>query len=147
MRFGGVLKVVEKYSEAEPGLVCMSCVGINHNRLGECGDKTVQCIICVSAYKVKNHRCGVIGYTVKIDKVCTHVTLKYVNDGENHRATAFRCPARLKAQAETWKEKVKKSQAKDKQPATHAVLEEEPAMEPSKIKLDTALTLWAKSLR
>ncbi len=38
LRFGGVVRVVEKYWEAEPGLVCMTCCGISHKRMGSCGD-------------------------------------------------------------------------------------------------------------
>lgn len=38
LRFGGTFKVVEKYWEAGPGLICMSCANIGHDCLGKCGD-------------------------------------------------------------------------------------------------------------
>ena len=145
LRFGGALKVVEKYWEAGPSSVCMSCAGVGHDRWGECRDRAIQCVICAGAHKAENHRCGVTGCTIKMGKICTHVTPKCANCGGNHQATAFKCPARLKAQAEAWKEKAKKSQAKDKQPATYAASEEEPEVESSEMELDNAVTLWAKS--
>ena len=43
--------------------------------------------------------------------------------------------------------KQKKSQAKDKQPATYADLEEEPEVGSNEMELDSAVTLWAKSPR
>ena len=141
LRFGGALKVVEKYWEAGPNLVCMSCAGVGHDRLGECGDRAIQCVICAGAHKAENHRCGVTGCIVKMGKICTHVTPKCANCGGSHQATAFKCPARLKAQAEAWREKAKKSQAKDKQPATYADSEEEPEVGSNKMELDTAVTL------
>ena len=147
LRFGGALKVVEKYWEAGPGSVCMSCAGVGHDCLGECGDRIVQCVICAGAHKAEDHRCGVIGCTAKMGKICTHVTPKCANCGGNHQATAFKCPARLKAQAEAWKDKVQKSQAKDKQLATDAAPDEEPIIGPSEMELDNAVTLWAKSPR
>ena len=144
LRFGGALKVVEKYWEAGPGSVCMSCAGVGHDRMGECGDRAIQCVICAGAHKVENHKCGVTGCTTKVGKICTHVTPKCANCGGNHQATAFRCPARLKAQAESWREKVKKSQAKGKQPAINEVPEKESVMGSVGMELDTELN-WAKS--
>ena len=147
LRFGGALKVVGKYWEAGPGSVCMSCPGVGHNRLGECRDRAIQCVICVGAHKAENHRCGVTGCTIKMGKICTQVTPKCANCEGNHQATAFKCPARLKAQAEAWKEKAKKPQAKDKQPATFTALEKEAEAESSEMEVNISLTLWAKSLR
>lgn len=69
----------------------------------------------------------------------------------SHQATAFKCPARLKAQAEAWKVKARKSEVKEKQPAVYPTSEEEPAIyaaseeEPAigfgEMELDTAVTL------
>ena len=101
LRFGGALKVVEKYWEAGPGSVCMSCAGIGHNRLGECGDRGLQCVICAGDHKAEDHVCGVTGCNVRKGKICAHVTPKCANCGGNHQATAFKCPAWLKAQSET----------------------------------------------
>lgn len=60
--------------------------------------------------------------------------------------TAFRCQARLKAQAEAWREISKKLQAKDKQPATFTAPEEEPEAGSSEMEVDTSLTPWTKNL-
>lgn len=68
---------------------------------------------------------------------------------------AFKYPARLKAQAEAWKIKARKSEAKEKQlpvyptseeePAIYAVLEEEPAIGSDEMELDTAVTWWTRN--
>lgn len=110
LRFGRALKVVEKYWEAGPGSVCMSCAGVGHNRLGECGDRTLQCVICAGDHKAENHTCGITGCNVKKGKICAYVMPKCANYGGNHQTTAFKCPARLKAQTQAWR---KKSQGKD----------------------------------
>ena len=61
LRFGGALKVVEKYWEAGPGSVCLSYAGVGHNCLGECGARAVQCVNYISAHEAEDHRCGVMG--------------------------------------------------------------------------------------
>lgn len=81
LRFGGALKVSEKYWEAGPSSVCMTCSGISHNRLGRCDEKAAKCVICVGAHKSKNHKCGVTGCTTKKGKICIHVVPKYANCG------------------------------------------------------------------
>ncbi len=138
--------MVEKYWEAGPGSVYMSCAGIGHNRLRGCGDRAIQCVICAGDHKVESHRCWVTGCMVKMGKICTQVTAKCANCGANHQATVFKCPARLKAQSEAWKMKSKKSRAKDKQPVFHPAPEEELEVRSTEMDLDTAVTLWAKSL-
>lgn len=55
LRFGGTLKVIEKDWEDRPSLVYITYSGIEHDWLG-CGDKIVQCIICVGLYKLENHK-------------------------------------------------------------------------------------------
>lgn len=120
-------------------------MGIGHDRLGECGDRAIQCVICAGAHKVGNHKCGVTGCTAKVDKICTHITPKCANCGGNHQATTFRCPAGLKAQTEAQKERVKKSQAKGKQQAKNEALEEELAIRHSGMEMDTEVASWAKS--
>ena len=145
LRFGEALKVVEKYWEARPGSVCLSCAGLGHDCLGECGDRAVQCVICAGAHKVEDYRCGVTGCTVKMGKICTHVTPKCANCGAKHQATAFKCQARLKAQAEAWREKSKKLKVKDKQTAIFTAPEKEPEGGSSKMEVDTSLALWTKN--
>lgn len=57
-------------------------------------------MICAGAHKVENYKCGVIRYKAKIGKICTNITPKYANCGGSHQATAFKCPAKLRAQTE-----------------------------------------------
>lgn len=97
----------------------MNCVDIKHNRLGECGNRKVQCIICVDVYKAENHKYGIISYITKIVKIYTYVIPKYVNCEENYQALIFKCPARLKTQIEKQKKKMKKSQLSKKRPITN----------------------------
>lgn len=78
----------------------MSYARVNHDCLGKCKARVVQCVICAGAYKAENHRCGVISCIVKMVKICTYITLKYANCGAKHQATIFKCPTRLKTQAE-----------------------------------------------
>lgn len=79
LRFGDILKVVEKYWEFGPLSICISCMGIRYDWLGGCSNRKVQYVICANTHKVENHKCGMIGYTAKIGKICTYVTSKYVN--------------------------------------------------------------------
>lgn len=100
LRFGGDLKVVEKYWEAGPSSICMSCTGIGHDRLEGCGDRAVQYAIFAGAHKVKSHKCDVTGCMAKIGNICTHIIPKCANCRGNYQATAFKCPAKLRAQTE-----------------------------------------------
>ncbi len=146
LRFEGAIKVLEKYWEAWPGSVCMSCAVVCYDCLEDYGKRAMQCVICAGLHKVKNYKYGLTGCSIKVGKICKYIILKYASCGRNHQATAFRCPARLKAQAEAWKEKVKKSKAKDKQPATNRAFEEESAFGSSSIELNTEVISYARDL-
>ena len=61
LRFGGVVKVVEKYWESGPSSVCMTYYGIGHEQMRKCGDRVPKCVICAGPHKIKDHRCGVTG--------------------------------------------------------------------------------------
>ena len=41
LRFGGVLKPIEKYWEAGPSLICLSYAGGGHDSLEKCKDQAV----------------------------------------------------------------------------------------------------------
>lgn len=56
LRFGGAVKVVEKYWEAGPRLVCMSYVGVRHDCLGKCKERSVQCVIFADTHKAEDHK-------------------------------------------------------------------------------------------
>ena len=45
---------------------------------------------------------------MKIDKVCTYAKSKCETAEAKHQATTYKYPARLKEQAEAWKEKSEK---------------------------------------
>lgn len=55
LRFGAITRVAERYWEPEPSSVCMTCCGIGHERMENCGNRPSQCRICVGPYKVENH--------------------------------------------------------------------------------------------
>lgn len=96
LRLERALKVVKKYWKAGPSLVCLSCIEVSHNCLGKCRARAVEHVICAGAHKVEDHRCEVIGFTVEIGKIRTHVTSKYANCGSKQQIIAFKCLARLK---------------------------------------------------
>lgn len=82
---------------------------------------------------------------VKMVKICSHVKPKCANCGKNHQAKAFKYLAWLKAETNAWNNKLKKSIAKDKQPALYLAPEEKLELKSIKIDLDISVTLWAKS--
>lgn len=143
LRFGGALKVVEKYWEAGPSSICISCAGIGHDRLGGCGDRGPRCVICAGAHKVGSHKCGVTGCMTKIGKICTHVIPKCANCGGNNQATAFKCPAKLKAQTEAWKKKMEEPQV-GKLPALINCPDNRPPSRQIDMDFDTDAIDWAK---
>lgn len=89
LRFGGALKIVEKYREAGPGSVCPVCCGIGHDRPGSCGQRPAQCTLCAGPHKLEKHKCGVSGCHVGFRKICTHVTATCTNCKGNHQATSI----------------------------------------------------------
>ena len=111
-------------------------------------------MICAGAHKSENHRCGVTGCAAKAGKICIHVVPKCANCGGNHQATAFRCPARQKAQAVAWKNRSKKAEDREERETsvechdgeTSAEIhkDQEVASKPVEMELDTH-TSWAGS--
>lgn len=69
-------------------------------------------MILAGVYKSENHKCGANGCITKRRKIYVYVVSKYGNYGGNHQATAFKCSARQKAQALTWKNKGEKAQVR-----------------------------------
>ena len=112
LRFGGTLKVVERYWEAGPGSVCPVCCGIGHDRLGKCGQRPAQCTLCAGPHKLEDHKCGVNGCKVGFGKICTHVTAVCANCKGSHQATSGKCPARQKAEKDARKKKGGKAEEK-----------------------------------
>ncbi len=105
LRFGGIVSVVEKYWEAGPNSVCMTCCGIGHERMRDCGDRPARCVICAGPHKIEEHRCGVVGCRKGNGKICVHVTAVCASCGGNHTANFPRCASRHEANIEARKEK------------------------------------------
>ncbi len=115
LRFGGLIRVVEKYWEAGPSSVCMTCCGIGHERMGSCRNRPTKCVICSGAHKVEEHQCGVIGCTKGRGKTCPHVKAQCANCGGGHMANSSRCISRQKASVKASKErKVRKESEREK---------------------------------
>lgn len=55
LRFGGVIRVVERYWEAGPSSVCMICCGIGYQRMRSCRNRPEKCLICAGPHKFENH--------------------------------------------------------------------------------------------
>lgn len=108
LRFGGTVKMAEKYWESGPSSVCLICCGIGHERMGKCGDQPPKCIICAGPHKVEYHQCGVNGCSKGIGRMCAHVLALCANCGGNHPANSTRCILRHKAEVNARKEKSEK---------------------------------------
>ena len=98
LRFGGVVKKVEKFWEAGPGSVCLRCCGIGHERLEKCGDRPKKCVMCAGEHQVNEHQCGVAGCNKGKGRLCIHIIARCANCDGNHQANSARCPARHKAE-------------------------------------------------
>ena len=148
LRFGGIVKVVEKYWESGPSSVCLTCCGIGHERMGKCGDQPPKCIICAGPHKVEDHRCGVNGCSKGIGKMCAHVLALCANCGGNHPANSTHCTLRHKAEVNARKEKTaKKTLEKDKATVDNREVEVEdqvtnPNLDPG---MDVRTDNWAQS--
>ena len=148
LRFGGVVRVVERYWEAGPSSVCMICCGIGHHRMGSCGDRPEKCLICAGPHKVENHQCGVAGCNKGKGKICAHITPKCANCGGTHVANSPRCASRHQADIKARKEKKMKEKEKEKMQAeniSNAAEEEGRELSP---QLDTEMEMeesWTPS--
>lgn len=112
LRFGGLVREIENFWEAGPSSVCMTCCGIGHERMGNCGNRPVQCTICTGAHKIEDHQCGVVGCTKNKGKICPHVKVKCANCGGSHMASLLRCVSRQMAGIKANKEKSRENRIK-----------------------------------
>lgn len=76
----------------------MTCCGISLKRMGRCNDRPPRCIIYAGLHKMSKHRCGVLGCSKEIGKICVHVEVKCANCNGNHPANSPRCTLRHKAE-------------------------------------------------
>lgn len=70
-------------------------------------------MIYTKAYKLENHKYGVLGYVSKKQKTCLYIKSKYVNCESNHQVNISRYLAKQKAQAVVQNNKIKRTQNKD----------------------------------
>lgn len=111
LQFGGRGKIIEKYWEARPSSVCMTCCGIGHEQMGVCGGRPAKCMICSELHKVEDHQCGVIGCTRSRRKICSHATVKCANCEGNHIANSSRCSSKHKLRVKAKKERQSEKQS------------------------------------
>ena len=131
LRFGGSLKVVERYWEAGPGSVCPNCCGIGHDWPGKCGERPSQCTLCAGPHQLEEHKSDVSCCKVRMGKSCTHVTVCCANCESNYQATSTRCMARQKAEKDARKRKMEKGNEKFVEtPEQHNPPTEEPKKNP-----------------
>lgn len=86
LHFRYTIKRVEKYGEARPNSVCMTCCSIGYEYIDNYNNRPPKCIIYASLYKVSEHWCEIVGYSKGIEKSCIYVIAKYVNYNNNHPA-------------------------------------------------------------
>ena len=155
LRFGGVVKIVEKYWESGPSSVCMTCCGIGHERMGKCGSRPPKCVICAGPHKMDEHQCGVNGCNKGSRKICAHVVVKCANCDGSHPANSSQCASRQKAEIDARKQKsLKKTVEKGKARAEpidegENTGQREEGDQDRNLDLDTGMDLetenWAKS--
>ena len=73
------IRIVERYLEAKPSSVCVTCCGIRYKKMGSCKKKSFQYIICYVTYMVKQHCCNIADCNKDKRKTCAHMTTKYAN--------------------------------------------------------------------
>lgn len=74
LRFGGALKVVEKYWEAGSGSICLICYDIGNNCPENYGDRPAKCSLYAKLHKLEEHKCGMRGYRARWDKICAGIS-------------------------------------------------------------------------
>lgn len=79
LRFEGILKVVERYWKAKPGLVCSVYCNIAHDWLKKCEQRPAQCTLCMGSYKLEEYKCEINGCKVEFRKICTHIMAMCAN--------------------------------------------------------------------
>ncbi len=149
LRFGKVIKIVKRYWEAGPGLVCTTCYGIGQQRMGNCGDRPEKYVICVRSHKVENHQCGVMGRNKGKKKICVHVTPRCANCMGAHAANSSRCTSRHKVEISARKGKKTKEIQKEKEMVSNTGNKVDKREKEASPQLDTDMELegedWAPS--
>ena len=47
--------MIERYWDAGPGLIYMTCCGIEHQWMGSCRSQPQKSIICAGTHKIEDH--------------------------------------------------------------------------------------------
>lgn len=84
LRFRGVLKIVEKYWEAELGSICLIYYSISHNHSRSCGQKLAKCTLCAGPHKLKEYKYRGSDYKIGPRKIYTHIKVICVNYQGNY---------------------------------------------------------------
>lgn len=79
LHFGGTVKIVEKYYEARPRLVCMGCCGIGHKCQSSYADRPEKFIICTGPHAASEYQCGVNRCNKGKRKLCIHIVAQSAN--------------------------------------------------------------------
>ena len=77
-----MLKVVEKYWEVRSSLVCMSCAGVGHDRLGECGGKLYNALFAQVHIKLRTTDVGLTATLLRWVKsvLMSHLSVQIVEE-------------------------------------------------------------------
>lgn len=119
LRFGSAVKVVKRYWDAGPGLVCMTCCDIKHQQMRSCGDQPQKYIIYTNAYKVEDYQWKVIGCHKRKGQIWVYITSKCVNYIVAHAFNSPWCVSRHKVEISAKKYKKVKDILKKKEEASN----------------------------
>lgn len=53
LHFGNMIKIVEKFWEAGPSLVYMTCYMIGHEKMRRCGNRAAKCVFIMDHIRLK----------------------------------------------------------------------------------------------
>ena len=82
----GLQLVAESYKSTEATTQCQKCQKLGHSTR-DCINQEC-CQICAKKHYTKLHKCNICE-TMKVE--CSHIKLKCINCGENHRANSQTC--------------------------------------------------------
>lgn len=96
-KFGEAIKMIEKYQDARPHLVYMTCHSIKYQWIGNCGDQPQKYIICRGLLKIEDYQYRLAKCQKRKRKICIHVIPKYANYMGAHITNCAYCISKYKA--------------------------------------------------
>ena len=87
-RFRRAVKKVEKFRNAGPRSVCMSCCGIGYEYLEKCRDRPKKCVIYAREHQANEHQCGVAGCNKGRGKFCIYIVAQCANCDGSYQANS-----------------------------------------------------------